>query len=92
MLHLEELQRDADEEEGAGGNGGDEGTSALPDEGGRQQLSRAVTYKCEVEIGHNTFDLVSKLLSARLVTEGALRVLTTDAEFYSFSRQVRDVS
>jgi hypothetical protein len=97
LLHLEELHRDADKEPrdaGAGSSAGDQVARALPEEGARQPLPlpRAVTYKCEVEIGHNTFDLVSKLLSARLVTEGALRVLTTDAEFYSFSRQVREVS
>ena len=49
-------------------------------------------YEAEVQVGHNTFDLVSKLLSARLVTEGCLHVLTTDAEFYSFNRQMKQLA
>jgi len=49
-------------------------------------------YRCHVEFGHNTFDLVSKLLSARLVTEGYLRVLTTDSEFFSLNRQIKQLS
>jgi len=50
------------------------------------------TYSCHVEFGHNTFDLVSKLMSARLVTEQVLRVLTSDAEFYSFNRQMKQLA
>lgn len=47
--------------------------------------------RCNVEFGHNTFDLVGKLVSARLVTEGYLRVLTTDAEFFSFNRLMKQL-
>jgi len=52
----------------------------------------ASAYRCHVEFGHNTFDLVSKLLSARLVTEGYLRVLTTDSEFFSLNRQIKQLA
>ena len=63
-----------------------------PPGGVDSSLGGAPRYQAHVEVGHNTFDLVSKLLSARLVSEGQLSVLTTDAEFYSFCRQMKQLA
>ena len=65
---------------------------ALPPNAVDSSPAAAPRYQAHVEIGHNTHDLVSKLLSARLVSEGQLSVLTSDAEFYSFCRQIKHLA
>jgi len=42
-----------------------------------------------VEFGHNTHELVLRLMSDAVARDGALHVLCSDTEFYSFNRQMK---
>lgn len=45
-----------------------------------------------VEWGHNSHELVLRLMASKFAEDGALRVLTTDFEFYSLMRQLNALS
>ena len=54
----------------------------------QNQGSRASDQLHKVEFGQNTHELVERLMSDAIRRDGALRVLCSDTEFYSFNRQV----